>query len=223
MRTTTLPHAVLETAVFLRHLLGVNTKWRRGPLDVRPPARSARIMAVSVTAFVLAAVFGVAGAGPAVAASYQPDGWIRYKSFKSQSGTYIDPTAWVGDNVYNATGRNQKATHAAGGSYAPNPHFVFEVRVQNEGAADRFRIGVSGNGDWVVKYFHGTTDITSSVVAGTYRTPHIPGDQSVTLKVKVWLGDPGTHVVRLVTLTSEADGTKQDAVKVRVSYSGCTC
>ena len=215
MRTTTLPHAVLETAVFLRHL--------RGPLDVSPAPRSTRIMAVLVTAFVLAAVFGAAGAAPAVAASYQPDGWIRYKSFKSQSGTYIDPTAWVGDNLYNTTGRNQKATQTAGGSYAPNPHFVFEVRVQNDGAADRFRIGVSGIGDWVVRYFHGTTEITARVVDGSYRTPIIAAGGSLTLKMKVWLGDPGTHLMRLVTLTSEADVTKQDAVKARVGFSGCTC
>ena len=191
--------------------------------DVSPTRVSRRFLAVSVTAFVLAAVFGAAEAAPAAAASYQPDGWIRYKSFKSQSGTYIEPTAWVGDNIYNTTGRNQKATQAAGGSYAPNPHFVFEVRVQNDGGADRFRIGISGAGDWVVKYFHGTTDITAQVIDGSYRTPTIAAGGSLTLKMKVWLGDPGTHVMRLVTLTSEANGTRQDAVKARVDFSGCTC
>jgi hypothetical protein len=45
----------------------------------------------------------------------------------------------------------------------------------------------------------------------------------VTLKVKVWIATPGTEVMRLVTLTSSNDGTKRDAVKIRVNYSLCGC
>jgi hypothetical protein len=163
-------------------------------------------------------------ASPAAAASAQPDAWVRYKSFKSQTGTYVEPTEWVGDDRYNRTGRYQKAQQRAGGSYAPDAHFVFEVRVQNDGSSpDRFRVGASGSGDWVVKYFRDAADITSSVEAGTYRTASLGAGQGVTLKVKVWLGDPTTQVVRIVRLISEANGAKQDAVKVKVSYSGCSC
>jgi hypothetical protein len=186
--------------------------------------RSLRFLTLLAAAILIGSAGAMVQASPAEAATFRPDGSVRYKSFKSQSGTYIDPSPWAGDNIYNTTGRNQKVVQVAGGSYAPDPHFVFEVRAQNEGAADRFKVNVSGTGDWVAKYFHGTTNITSAVVAGTYRTPTVGSGASVTLKVKVWIDPPGaTPLVRLITLTSQGDETKQDSVKVRVEYSPCTC
>lgn len=182
-----------------------------------------RLMALAAAALMLASVGATAQASPASAATFKPDGWVRYRSFKSQTGTYLEPGPWAGDNIYDLSGRNQKVIQRAGGSYAPDAHFVFEVRAQNDGAADRFKVNVTGTGDWVVRYFHGTTNITSAVVAGTYRTPIVGAGSSVTLKVKVWIGAPGMDVMRLVTLTSAADVTKQDAVKIRIRYSACSC
>ncbi len=185
--------------------------------------RSVRFLALTAVAVTVGSLGATIGASPASAATFKPDGWIRYKSFKDQQSTYIEPSAWAGDNIYNLTGRNQKIVERAGGTYAPDAHFVFEVRVQNDGAADRFRVRVDGTGDWVVKYFHGTTNITPAVVAGTYRTPILGSGRSVILKVKVWIGVPGDELRRLITLTSAGDGTKQDAVKIRIPYSACTC
>ena len=183
--------------------------------------RSHRPMSLAITALLLAV--GLAQAAPVSAGGFQPDGWVRYKSFKDQYRTYIDPGPWSGDDVYNRTGRNQKVVLKTVGSYAPDAHFVFQVRVENDGVADRFKVRASGTGDWVVRYLHGTTDITAAVEAGTYTTPNIASGGSLNLKVKVWLGDIGTDVMRLVTLTSNGNPEKQDAVKVRVSYGECTC
>jgi hypothetical protein len=182
-----------------------------------------RLLAMAAAAILIGSAGAAVQAGPVEAANFRPDGSVRYKSFKSPPDTYLEPGPWVGDNIYNKTGRNQKVVEVAAANYAPDAHFVFEIRAENEGAADRFKVNVSGTGDWVVKYFHGSTNITSAVLAGTYRTPTISTGNSVTLKVKVWIDVPGTHVMRLVTLTSAGDATKQDAVKIRVNYRLCSC
>jgi hypothetical protein len=62
-----------------------------------------------------------------------------------------------------------------------------------------------------VTYFHGTTNITSQVVSGTYRTGTLAvgADEIITAKA-AYLG--GQNLSRLVTATSVGGGSK-DAVK----------
>ena len=68
---------------------------------------------------------------------------------------------------------------------------------------------------YTVTYFHGTTNITSAVVAGTFTTSSlgVGATYLITAKVKITSSAPtGSSFTRLVTITSAHDGTKQDAV-----------
>jgi hypothetical protein len=142
--------------------------------------------------------------GAASLISYQPDGRIR----KGKG-------ALIGNNIYNTTGTNQTKT----ASKAPGTTVKFGISIQNDSAAsDHFSVAASGPAitGYAVKYFHGTTDITAAVVAGTYTTPVLsPGATwLITAKVKVKsTAAVGSSVTRLVTVTSVADSAKLDAVK----------
>ena len=67
----------------------------------------------------------------------------------------------------------------------------FSVSVQNDSssASDTFKLLATGtvSAMYTVKYFHGTTNITAAVVAGTYTTPSLGVGASyvITVKVKV--------------------------------------
>lgn len=134
----------------------------------------------------------------------QPDGRIRL-------GT---TGALVGDNIYNSTGLNQSQI----GSAKRGKTITFTISAQNDGsAADHFTVLASGTASsaYTVTYFHGTTNITAAVVAGTYTTPSVKKTKAyvITVKVKVKSSATvGSSVSRLVTFTSVGDGTKQDVV-----------
>ena len=135
--------------------------------------------------------------------SLSPDGRIR-------KGT----GAFVGNNVYNTTGLNQTKTGAKLRGYT----IKFGISIQNDATAtDSFGLTVSGlaSAKYTLTYWHGTTDITAAVVAGTFTTPSLaPGAKYlVTVKVKVASSaTKGSSTTRLVTITSVGDPTKQDAV-----------
>jgi hypothetical protein len=66
-----------------------------------------------------------------------------------------------------------------------------------------------------IKYYRGSNDITTKVVAGTYVTPSIApgGTLAIVIDVIVKKGATnGSSVSRLVTITSVEDNTKVDAV-----------
>ena len=143
------------------------------------------------------------GAPPAPPSAQQPDGWIR-----------VGAGADVGNNIYNLTAVGQsKSKKSAAGST-----ITFNITVQNDGiASDTFDLqGGSNATGYTVKYFAGATDITASVVAGTYTTPSVaPGASypiTVTVKVK-GTAAAGSKVARIVTITSNVDSLKKDAVK----------
>ena len=88
--------------------------------------------------------------------------------------------------------------------------------------SDRFKIhGIKPSwavGPTGIKYFHGTTNITSAVAAGTFQTTSLsPG--SVT-RFQVHL-DWGWNTK--VVITSVGDPSKSDAVKANVKNIGCGC
>lgn len=154
----------------------------------------------------------------------QPDAWVRYYSFKSYFGTYVDPRAWKGKNIYNTTGVNQTVKDTAAGTYEPGDHYIYQVTIQNDGqGSDRFSLKATGQGNWTTRYFRGTNNITSAVVAGTYNTPSLAAGEKFVIKVKLYIGNAGTNVTRLITATSVANGNRKDAVRIRAEYVGCGC
>ena len=143
--------------------------------------------------------------GVAAVTNQKPDGRIR-----KGSGTL------VGNNIYNTTGVNQTRS----GSAAVNGTITFTVSIQNDGPqAGKFRVAAtaSGNVNFQVTYFRNTTNITTAVVNGTYVTGSVApgGTFAITAKVKV---TPAVTVnstaTRLITITSNADSSKVDAVKL---------
>jgi hypothetical protein len=134
----------------------------------------------------------------------KPDGRI-----KKGSGSY------VGNNIYNLTGLNQTRS----GTTTRGNTINFTVSVQNDAtSADSFKVIPTGTNTtgYSIKYFHGTTDITSAVVAGTFQTPSIAPGGKYGIKAKVTIGSAaatGSSITRLVTITSVGDNSKQDAVK----------
>jgi alpha-tubulin suppressor-like RCC1 family protein len=133
----------------------------------------------------------------------KPDGRIR-----------LGTGAYVGNNIYNATGVNQSRT----GSAARGGTITFGISVENDGTgASDFKVKATGSvaSAYTVTYLRGTTDITAAVVAGTYRTPSLAPAANflITAKVTVKSGAAaGSSVSRLVTITSSGDATKKDAV-----------
>jgi CSLREA domain-containing protein len=134
----------------------------------------------------------------------KPDGRIR-----KGHGSFI------GNNIYNLTALNQTKT----GSAAKGSTITFGISIQNDAAtADKFKVVPTGANTtgYTIKYFHGTTDITAAVVAGTFQTPSLGATGKYLIKAKVTIGSTaatGSSVTRLVTITSVGDGSKQDAVK----------
>jgi hypothetical protein len=165
-------------------------------------------------------------ASPAAAAAtkYQPDGWVRYYAYwDGYDSTWIPnppaPKAYIGNNIYNTTGNNQTVTKKFSGAPLQGDYFVFQVVFENDGTtSDRFKI--KGPGSQYFRYYSGTTDITSAVNAGTYKTPLVaPGGTRV---IAVW-AQPDAGGSRLITATSVGQPTKKDAVKIVIKVSACGC
>ena len=120
----------------------------------------------------------------------------------------------MGNDIYNTTGLNQSVTGAA----KKKRVITFDISIQNDGSTtDSFGLTVTGTASalYTVSYFHGTTNITAAVVAGTYTTSSLKKSTAylITVKVKVLAtATLGSSVSRLVTISSVGDGTAQDAV-----------
>jgi CSLREA domain-containing protein len=137
-------------------------------------------------------------------AQKKPDGRIR-----KGSGSY------VGNNIYNTTGLNQTKS----GTTTRGNTISFTVSIQNDATtADTFKVLAAGTTvtGYTIRYFYGTTDITTAVVAGTYTTPTVGATGKFLIKAKVTIGNAaatGSSATRLVTITSVGDSAKKDAVK----------
>jgi hypothetical protein len=141
---------------------------------------------------------------------YQADNQIRYAR----------SAVWLGNNVYNLTGANQTAS----AKVKRTRSVTFVIQVQNDGnnADDFFLKGQGNNKGFIVTYFNspsGGTNITNSVVAGSYQSLSVAPTASTYLRVVVTAKKAvalGTIRTWLVTATSLGDPTKQDAVKAKV-------
>jgi hypothetical protein len=168
----------------------------------------------------LGAVMAALIVTPALAAArYQPDGLIRmatggvlgYPPYT----TFHNP--WLGNNIYNATGAHQSAVYVDSGSTGPS-FLTFDISIQNDGSAtDRFKVKATGAPSaWTVTYSRGTTNITSAVVAGTYRTPSLAPGATYLIHAKItenFSSNLSGNLARLVTIRSVTSSTKLDAVK----------
>ena len=134
----------------------------------------------------------------------RPDGRIR-------KGT----GSFIGNDIYNADGTNQTRQ----GAKPRGESITFGISIQNDAStADSFTVHATGVSTTMynVRYFSGTTEITSAVVAGTYQTSSLaPGAKKlITAKVKVKsTATVGSSVSRLVTISSDAAPSVVDAVR----------
>ena len=139
--------------------------------------------------------------------SFQPDGRIRLEG----------DAAYIGDNVYNLTGDFQTcATTARRGETR-----VYYLRAQNDGTAtDTIRLrGCVGDPGFSVRYFNGSTEITSQVAAGTYEFAGLAPQASGTIRLEIGVQSSaviGAIETCRVTATSASAPTRADQVRARV-------
>ena len=170
---------------------------------------SVRRLAVRAAGLALLLVASLAAPGAVNGSgSAKPDGWIQYRP---QCGC----KPWVGNNIYNTTGTNQTAKATWIGSMVGfGEKFTFALKIQNDGTVSgRFKVKAPSS-SWKIKYFRGSTNITSSVVAGTYQTSSLPPGARIEITVQVDLDTMDADPVRLVTITSSSNSTKKDAVRL---------
>ncbi len=133
----------------------------------------------------------------------RPDGRI-----KLGSGTF------VGDGVYNTTGLHQTRS----GSAPRGSSVTYTVKVQNDSlASDVLRLkGTASNTAFAVTYTVGTTNVTATMVAGTYHTPTLAPGATLTIKVVVKVkttAPAGSSLTGTLTAKSNTDSTSKDTVK----------
>ncbi len=123
--------------------------------------------------------------------------------------------SWVGNNVYGAYAQ-QRITQSF-----PRDRAVREVvvRIQNDGnRADSFTaLGTPGNARFRVRYFLGTTDVTSRVLGGTMRTASLAPGRFVDLRVRLTRlrpASPGANRTFALLARSVVDRSRADAVAV---------
>jgi len=158
-----------------------------------------------------------------VAVVRKPDGRIRLGTHGYPGTTTSYHAKFVGNNIYNTTGARQKAT-VENFNELEGAFKTFDISIQNDGTrADRFKVKATGaaTGGWTVAYFHGSTNITSAVVAGTFRTASLAPGATYPIRAKITKGSG--NMTRLVTIRSVADPTKIDAVKFRYKEGACGC
>lgn len=140
----------------------------------------------------------------------QPDGQIKLAADKS----------FLGDNVWNVTGALQtRASSATRGQSK-----TFNLRLQNDGlVADKVVVkGCGSSAGFMVRYLHGTTVVTSKVIAGTYDTGTLAKGAAspLTLKIAVGPNAPvGATKSCSVTATSVAAPARRDVVVGRVKVA----
>ena len=90
---------------------------------------------------------------------------------------------FAGNNVYSATGAGEGKTISVSRGHSGTLY----VDIQNDGlSADTLKVtGPGGAQGFTVTYFHGATNVTSQVRAGTYSTGSLAPGAHVTIKVVI--------------------------------------
>jgi hypothetical protein len=139
----------------------------------------------------------------------QPDGLIKTNS-----------TGFAGNGVYNGSGADQtRSLRVRRGATGE-----FTIRITNDGFhGDGFTLeGPGSGGGFTARYFAGSTNITSQVVAGTYQVPSIAPGQSRTIELRVTVGNGVADDARRswqVQARSTGAGSPKDVVKATVIAS----
>lgn len=93
--------------------------------------------------------------------------------------------------------------------------------IQNDGPLSEsfFVRGTASNRDFRVRYLNGASDITPSVVAGTYRTGALTpqGTKLLTVEITAKTGTSGRTLNVGITATPVTDATGADRANLRVS------
>ena len=145
------------------------------------------------------------------------DGWFTYSGYSAQ---------WRGVRVYNGSGEHQVA-QADTQQYGLEKH-TFAISIKNRGwKPDQFKLGTYGGftGDWSIKWFKGTTNVTSAVKNGTYVSPVIQPGKELKLTLKI-VGDASLGYLGSVTTTATSKGNaaRIDAVKADLKQAiWCYC
>jgi glutamyl endopeptidase len=143
---------------------------------------------------------------------------VTYRVVRHRADAHVRRSSdrtFVGDDVVNVTGAGQsRGTGVARGGSA-----TFYVRIQNDGsAADAFTVrGQGSHPKFTVRWFAGTTEVTTAVRAGTYRSPNLnAGGTTVLRAVLTARGTSarGQAVTATMTVTSAANPAMKDVVKV---------
>ena len=128
-------------------------------------------------------------------------------------GTHLAGPFNVGNNVYHADGAGEAKTISVQRGHSGTLY----ADIQNDGLfADTFKVtGPPGAHGFTLTYFHGATNVTSQVTAGTYSTGSLAPAAHLTLKVviKVAAGSANTGTF---LITARSPGTAPDAVKAIV-------
>ncbi len=123
----------------------------------------------------------------------------------------------IGEGVFNSTGAGQTVT----GKVLPGATAIFNVTVQNDGlVADTIQLhGAAKLAGFTVKYFAGTTNITTPVTSGAYATASLAPAGTALIQIRITASKTakiGAVYNDLLTASSVADPTKADAVKAVV-------
>lgn len=124
----------------------------------------------------------------------------------------------VGNNIYNTTGADQTRT----ASVASGGTATFTLKFQNDGTVDDDFVikGPASTTRFRVTYLVGGVDVTSQVIAGTYRFEDVApaASRTMTMTIKAKAGTPrGAVFTAKVKVTSALDATQKDAVKAIVT------
>jgi hypothetical protein len=136
--------------------------------------------------------------------AYQPDAQIKLAGDAS----------YLGVGIVNTTGADQARTTAT----APGKTATFDLRFVNAGThSDALAVqGCKSSSGFTVRYFKGTTAVTTSVTAGTYKTDILAAGASQVLKLKIAVSSTakaGKTDSCAVTASSDHFPTKKDVVK----------
>jgi hypothetical protein len=128
-------------------------------------------------------------------------------------------SALVGNDIYSYDGTGQSVSAKVAAGYS----IEMTISIQNEGNYwEKFSVSPSGAAvtGYSIKYFRGTHDITSALVAGTYRTGYVTPGKAFAIKarVKVLSTAPiGSSVSRLFALQPTTYPYLSDSVRFTVS------
>lgn len=125
-----------------------------------------------------------------------------------------DEDAYIGNNVYNATGVGQSKAQ----STEAGVPVTYVFRIQNDGnLSDTFTVsGPASGAGWTVKYYSVSGDITGAVTGAGWSTGALAPGAVKTLwavvKSSTAVAGDAQHVL-VLTAISQADGTESDIAK----------